>query len=83
MLDMAFEDEGPAVYPGPDVGSVEEALAFVQENFDLFFDQELDQWCTDPLTWPAPRTYELFSAWFHVRIHSMVLDTVDAPLELE
>jgi len=77
------QGEGPPIFLGPDLDSMEEAEAFVHENFGVFFEHWLEMWCTDDDLWPERRTLDMFKAWFAVRIHSMVVDTVDAPLALE
>lgn len=90
----AVDDEGPryelleghdasTVFLGPAFGTTEEVEAWVQENADQFFAYMLDEWCTEEELWPGRRTAELFAAWFDVKIHSIVVDTLDEPLELE
>jgi hypothetical protein len=44
---------------------------------------ELDDWNCDPTTWPAERTSAQFDAWFTLEVHSMVWDTLTAPIERE
>ena len=77
------EDGEHTVFLGPDADTTEEVQAFIDENFDLFFDYLLNDWCLDQTSWPANRTVEMFRQWFTVRVYSMVVDTVDGPLELE
>jgi len=82
--DDAEDGEAPPVFLGPDTQvSNDEVKAFVDDNFDLFFEHWLASWCTDQASWPAQRTLGMFHEWFEVRIASMVIDTVRAPLELE
>lgn len=78
-----FDDDGPPVFLGPDCVTMKEMQAFVRKNWDLFFDEMLELWCTDPALWPSERNYATFKAWFDVEIRSMVFDTVDHPLLLE
>ncbi len=77
------DDEGEPVFLGPDCDTIADVHTFVLKNFDYFFEHYLEQWCTDESLWPQRRTRKLFRAWFDVRIHSMVEDVVDAPLELD
>ena len=79
----ALEDEAPPVFLGPDTDTIEEVEKFVDRHFALFFEHWLNDWCTDPALWPQRRTRKMFRDWFEVRISSMVIDTVRAPLELE
>lgn len=76
-------DDGPPIYLGPDADSLDDVMRFIRKNFDLFFEEQLDGWCTDPTLWPQARTYRMFTEWFAVRVHTVVIDTVDAPLEIE
>ena len=71
------------MFLGPECVTNEETKQFVESNFDLFFEHYLEMWCTDESRWPKDRTLQMFRDWFTVRIHSMVLDTVDEPLRLE
>jgi hypothetical protein len=82
-FDADHDEEGPPVFLGPDMDTNAEVGEFVDEHFDLFFEHWLDAWCTDPALWPKGRTLKMFHEWFDVRISSMVIDTVRAPLELE
>jgi hypothetical protein len=79
----ADDEEGPPVFLGPGTDTVAEVDRFVERHFDLFFEHWLNDWCTDPSLWPQRRTRKMFHEWFDVRIASMVIDTVRAPLELE
>ncbi len=49
----------------------------LREFYELIFEQELMGWCTDPQTYPSPRTFEMFRKWFDVEFHSMVFDLID------
>jgi hypothetical protein len=71
------------VYLGPELDPPEAIDAWVNKNFALFFENWLHGWCTDPVTWPKKRTAKMFRAWFDVRIHTVVEDTLDAPLEVD
>lgn len=50
---------------------------WLQKNFDKIFQNELNDWCTDPDEWPKKRTFNLFKEWFEFEIHGMVLDIED------
>ena len=78
--DCLAEDDFQTVYLGPDCDSVEEVRRFIKKNFDLFFESELEMWCTAPHLWPQRRTYRMFTDWFTVRIHTVIEDTVAEPL---
>jgi len=57
------------------------ARNWVKRHFDKLFVNELNDWITDESTWPENRNYKLFTQWFDVEIHSMVLDLEEGPVE--
>jgi hypothetical protein len=54
---------------------------WLEECYELLFEQVLGEWYVDPSLWPQDRTLKLFKAWCDVEVHSMVTDMLDAPLE--
>ena len=62
---------------GADDGAVED---WVEENWPVLFDIELEGWDDNEKQWPTPRTREMFRSWFEVEIHTMIHDTVDGPI---
>lgn len=76
-------DDPRQVFLGPDVEAPGEAAKYVEKHFDMFFEEWLESWCTDPDLWPQNRTRKMFREWFEVRIFELVHDTVEAPLEVE
>lgn len=61
----------------PEFDTPAEAEAFIAAMADDLFKMELDAWDRDPQNWPVNRTYDTFSEWFDVDIHSIVLDASD------
>jgi hypothetical protein len=59
----------------------EEFGNWLEECYELLFEQILEEWYVDPALWPQDRTLKLFKAWCDVEVHSMVVDMVDGPLE--
>jgi hypothetical protein len=53
---------------------------WLKKNFKDIFENELNEWCTDEATWPAKRTYALFSDWFEVRMYPITFDMEDSKL---
>jgi hypothetical protein len=47
------------------------------------FEDQLDGWYRDVLVWPTCLDMETFVAWFEFSVHSMLIDTCDAPLTSE
>ncbi|MEI7500872.1 MAG: hypothetical protein WCK84_10550 [Bacteroidota bacterium] len=57
---------------------------WIMENYLEIFEEELFNWITDDLKWPAPLTYELFTQWIQVSYQSMVVDLHDdEPIEYD
>ena len=52
------------------------------ENYGDIFISELEDWYTDPTTFPEI-TYQRFNEWFTVSSHTMIFDTVEKPLKRE
>jgi len=44
----------------------------IEKNFEVFFQNELSVYVSDPMFWPANRTYEMFSNWFDIKVSDMV-----------
>ena len=55
---------------------------WLEECYELLFEQVLEEWYVDPSLWPQDRTLKLFKAWCDLKVHSMVIDFVgrDMPL---
>jgi hypothetical protein len=77
------EKEECNIYLIREMGSNEDILKWMRKHFDELFTNELNDWCTDEDRWPKMRTYALFTAWFDVEVHSMVLDLEDGPVTKE
>ena len=82
-FELSEQDDHLTVFLGPERDTIEEIHRFVDKHFAYFFEALLEDWSLDESQWPARRTRRMFHEWFDVRIHTMVEDTVDAPLELE
>ncbi len=48
---------------------------WLERNYDVFFELELEAWYTEPALWPKVRDYQLFKAWFEPEIHTVIIDT--------
>ncbi|MCI5142184.1 MAG: hypothetical protein D3909_10795, partial [Candidatus Electrothrix sp. ATG1] len=53
---------------------------WLKHNYEALFEAELDSWYIDKELWPKKRTYKLFNEWFSIECHTVIEDTVDAPL---
>ena len=71
------------IYLIREMGSNENIKKWIKKNFDNIFVNELNDWYTDESVWPPNRTYKMFSEWFEIEIHSMVLDLEEFPVTKE
>ena len=68
------------VYLIPETNNPEDALKEVKANFELFFEEELNNWCVDDNLWPKKLTWKMFNDWFHFSVQSMVIDVLGKPI---
>ena len=54
---------------------------WIKKNFKALFENELEGWYTDERLWPKKRNLKLFYEWFEVECHSVIVDTVESPIE--
>ncbi len=67
----------------PEYDTDNAAEGYIDELWEGIFEDELYGWCTKESWWPRERTRELFSQWFDVEFHSMVVDPCEEPIEKE
>jgi len=75
--DMLKQDLTVYLISEGDAGGDLEVSRWVESNFAVLFEAELEGWYTDTALWPQDRTLELFRHWFDVEFHSTIVDTVD------
>jgi len=68
------------VYLIPETDHPDDALNYLRENLELYFETELFDWCTDDKLWPKPLTWDLFERWFDYSIQSVVVDMAKGPI---
>lgn len=78
--DMLKQDLTVYLVSDADVAGDFEVSRWIESNFTMLFEAELEGWYTDPTLWPGNRTLELFRLWFDVEFHSTIVDTVDGIL---
>ena len=59
-----------------DDGIDDMAMGWVELNYSMLFESELESWYTEESLWPQDRTLKLFKEWFDVESHSVIEDTV-------
>jgi hypothetical protein len=67
----------------PDVSDDAQTEVIVAMLAPELFAIELAAWDVQEDAWPAPRDAATFRAWFDVELHSIVLDSVEAPIRRE
>jgi hypothetical protein len=50
-------------------------------NYKTLFENELEDWYTDKSLWPKKRDKKTFNEWFTVEWHTVLVDTVNEPIE--
>jgi hypothetical protein len=78
--DKTHEKDEHNIYLIREMDHIDEVKKWIQRNFDRLFVNELNDWNTNEDRWPKKRTYKMFSEWFDVEVHSMILDLEDDPV---
>ena len=63
-----------------DVEDQDEFEGWLELNYKILFEEELDGWYTDPALWPQDRSLRIFKEWCSFEFHSAVFDTGAAPI---
>ena len=58
----------------------DELREFLEQNYDLLFEQELVGWIQDEAQWPVNRDFPTSLEWFDTEFHSLVLDLAEEEL---
>lgn len=69
-----------AAYMVPMAEDAHDVEGWIEENFDLVFEQELFGFEPDRRRWPRTRTLDAFLHWFDLELLDAPIDLVDAPL---
>ena len=64
----------------PQYNEPEEAIAYIDDIYLSLFQIELSGWYEDPDLWPEDMSLQAFWEMFDVRVHAMVIDTVESDL---
>jgi len=76
----AFAHDESNVYLIPELDHYEESLEYLKENYQTFWEAELEAWVLDEEEWPKDLSWEKFQEFFHISIQSMVFDTSSEPI---
>jgi hypothetical protein len=70
-----------SLYLVPEANGEPDVEALVDEFWADIFERELEMWMIADDCWPAPRTRDMFDAWFDVELNDSVFDlTPEEPL---
>ena len=58
-----------------DAEKQEEFENWLESNYAIIFEEELNGWYTDPVLWPQNRSPKTFKEWCSFEFHSVVIDT--------
>ena len=70
-------------YLVPEAQMPEETIAYVDENFDKFFQAELSAWALNDEDYPKNRTLQMFWDFFEIEVSDIVVDICDEDLEYD
>lgn len=62
------------VYLLPECDSEAAWTEQLRAHYRDIFNEQLDGWFRDQTAWPTPATFELFTDWFDINSHTMVID---------
>src|SRR5262249_39635285 len=83
-LSSTLTDDPRTIYLAPESTAEPDVEALMDEFWEQIFEEELAAWERDESHWPAPRTRELFDAWFGAEVTPSVFDlTPEEPLRHE
>lgn len=74
--EASMKEDNTDVYLIPDMDDMEEALEWLKENFELFLENTLDEWCADESLWPKTLDWAAFERLCDYTLQSNVLDVV-------
>lgn len=63
-----------------EVEDEQEFAEWLELNWEVLFEEQLEEWYTDPSLWPQDRSLALFREWCAFELHTLVHDTGGAPL---
>jgi len=64
----------------PDFDTEDDAWEWLEANYGMIFELELDSWYTDQEVWPQDRSWNVSREWFELEMIEVAWDLVDEPL---
>jgi hypothetical protein len=82
-LEQAGEEADAFLIPVSATDPEVTARRWLQKHWQIIFEQMLEDWYVDEDVWPRSRTLKMFKEWCEIRMHSMVLDCTDEPIDYD
>jgi hypothetical protein len=79
--EMANKEKDHTIYLITDFEDPSLLDTHIKEMFRTIFKNELAAWYTDKSLWPKNLNWDTFTAWFEIRISTVIYDTVDEEIE--
>ena len=80
-IDSVNDDRTVYLIRDRDADTPADLEEWIKLNYGILFESELDGWYSDEDLWPNNRSINLFRKWFDVECHTVIVDTVDSPIE--
>lgn len=80
-IDSVNNDRTVYLIGEQEADGAEELNQWIKMNYEVLFENELNGWYTDESLWPKNRNMKLFHEWFEVECHTVLIDTLDSPIE--
>ncbi len=81
--DPVMRDENTDVYLIPEFDHVEEARAWLKDNYLDILENTLEEWTEDTDLWPSSMSWDTFESFLDYTIQANVLDTVSAEMDYD
>ncbi len=79
-LKSVNEDRTVYLIREEDADTPDNLKEWIELNYEVLFEHELDGWYTDENLWPKKRTLNLFYKWFDAECNTVIIDTVDSDI---
>jgi hypothetical protein len=80
-IESANEERTVYLIRDTDADTPADVEEWIRLNYEVLFESELEGWYTDEKLWPKNRSIKLFRNWFDVECHTVIVDTVESPIE--
>ena len=64
-----------------EVEDEDELTEWLTRHHEELLEEELNGWYADPTLWPRDRSLKMLKEWCSFKLHTVVVDTGESPLE--